>query len=253
MTMPNYIDERTITEYVEAHVDEFNLRRLAHLKSLDLRKLLRRKNPYLFQSLDPVGPRELIAHMMNAYLFSQEEAMFGEFLERLAIEMARLAYGGRKSGITGIDLELEKGDDRYIVSIKSGPNWGNSSQLAKMRTDFRNATRTIRRGNPTVNVVAVNGCCYGQTTASYDKGDYLKLSGRAFWLFLTGDDSFYLRIVEPLGYLGYERNETFAEDRAVILRKFENEFAKDFCDPRTGRIDWNSLVRYNSDSANNAP
>ena len=251
--MPNYIDERTITEYVEAHVDEFNLRRLAHLKSLDLRKLLRRKNPYLFQSLDPVGPRELIAHMMNAYLFSQEEAMFGEFLERLAIEMARLAYGGRKSGITGIDLELEKGDDRYIVSIKSGPNWGNSSQLAKMRTDFRNATRTIRRGNPTVNVVAVNGCCYGQTTASYDKGDYLKLSGRAFWLFLTGDDSFYLRIVEPLGYLGYERNETFAEDRAVILRKFENEFVKDFCDPRTGRIDWNSLVRYNSDSANNAP
>lgn len=160
MTQPNRIDERAITEYVDAHIDEFHSRRLEALRGLDLRKLLRRKNPYLFRSMDLIDPRDLITAMLNAHLISQEEGMFGNFLEGLAIEVARLAYGGRKSGIPGIDLELERGSARCIVSIKPGPNWGNSGQVAKMRTDFRNATRIIRQGNPGTSVIAVNGCCY---------------------------------------------------------------------------------------------
>ena len=253
MTQPSRIDERAITEYVDTHIDEFNKRRLERLKSLDLRELLRRKNPYLFRAKGVLEPRELIAPMLDAHLSSQEEGLFGNFLEGLAIEAARLASGGWKSGTTGIDLEMEKAGVRYIVSIKSGPNWGNSSQVAKMRTDFRNATLVIRQGNPALNVVAINGCCYGRTGSRFDKGDYLKLAGQEFWQFLTGDEGFYLKIVRPLAYRARERNEAFAEDRAIILRQFENEFVKEFCDPRTGRIDWNSLVRYNSDSANNTP
>ena len=31
----------------------------------------------------------------------------------------------------GIDLEFDKDGVRYIVTIKSGPNWGNSSQIGK--------------------------------------------------------------------------------------------------------------------------
>lgn len=247
MTSPNHIDERTIIEYVDAHIDEFHRRRLEALMGLDLRKLLRRKNPYLFRSKGMIDPRDIITALLDAHLISQEDCIFGNFLEGLAIEVARLAYGGRKSGITGIDLELERGDKRYIVSIKSGPNWGNSSQVAKMRTDFRNATRVIRQGNPGVSVIAVNGCCYGRTLSRYDKGDYLKLSGRAFWQFVTGDDSFYLRIVEPLAHRARERNETFEKDRAVILLQFHKEFADEFCDPLTGWIDWNQLVQFNSD------
>ena len=57
---------------------------------------------------------------------------------------------GLKSGVTGIDLEFVKDGARYIVSIKSGPNWGNSSQVKDMQsTDFRTAARTIRQGNKT--------------------------------------------------------------------------------------------------------
>ena len=249
MTAPNRIDQRAITEYVDAHIDEFHERRLERLKGLDLRLLLRRKNPYLFRSKGIVEPRDLIAPMLDAHLSSQEEGMFGNFIEGLAIEVAKLAFGGRKSGIIGIDLEMEKDDGRYIVSIKSGPNWGNSSQVAKMRTDFRNATQIIRQGNPALNVISVNGCCYGRTSDSYDKGDYWKLAGQSFWRFLTGQDDFYLRIVQPLAHRARERNQTFAEDRAVILRQFEAEFVDEFCEPRTGRIDWSQLVKFNSGSA----
>jgi len=43
-------------------------------------------------------------------------------LEGLAIYIAKMTYGGWKSGITGIDLEFDKDEKRYIVDIKSGPN-----------------------------------------------------------------------------------------------------------------------------------
>lgn len=39
---------------------------------------------------------------------------------------------GRKAGIDGIDLDFDKYGQRYLVAIKSGPNWGNDSQIKKL-------------------------------------------------------------------------------------------------------------------------
>jgi len=83
---------------------------------------------------------------------------------------------GRKSTTEGIDLEFERDNVLYIVSIKSGPNWGNSSQIKKM-TDFFSRAKKIRGGNLSKSkIIAVNGCCYGKEKY-VDKGDYLKLCG----------------------------------------------------------------------------
>ena len=85
--------------------------------------------------------------------------------------MCAAAYGGRKSGIEGIDLEFERDGIRYLVSVKSGPNWGNSSQIKKMRDYFRQARRVLGTNNGTRGkVVAVNGCCYGRTSGDGDQG-----------------------------------------------------------------------------------
>ena len=35
---------------------------------------------------------------------------------------------------------------------------GNSSQISNMPTNFSTATKVIRQGNPTTQVIAVNGC-----------------------------------------------------------------------------------------------
>jgi hypothetical protein len=43
---------------------------------------------------------------------------------------------------TGIDLECDNNYARNIVTLKSGPNWGNSSQIAKMVADFKTAKKT---------------------------------------------------------------------------------------------------------------
>lgn len=71
---------------------------------------------------------EIIRGIVDAHISSNEETIFGDWLEGLAIFINSKVYGGRKSGIPGIDLEFDKNKARNIVTIKSGPNWGNSSQ-----------------------------------------------------------------------------------------------------------------------------
>ncbi len=153
-------------------------------------------------------------------------------------------YGGQKSSAEGIDLEFEKDSIRYIVSIKSGPNWGNSSQIAKLRDNFRKAKRILNTNTSAANVVAVNGCCYGKNRTP-NKGDYWKLCGQQFWDFISGDNNLYTDIIEPLGHQAKEKNEQFMQEYAKVINKFTAEFIGTFCDT-DGSILWEEIVKFNS-------
>ncbi|NIA30598.1 MAG: cytosolic protein, partial [Actinobacteria bacterium] len=121
----------------------------------------------------------VIKTFLDAHLSSQEETIFGGFLELLAIFVNYQVYSGRKSAAEGIDLEFDKDGVTFIVSIKSGPNWGNSRQIAKMKDDFKKAQKILRTSNSKLHIVAVNGCCYGRDN-NPDKGDYYKYCGQRF-------------------------------------------------------------------------
>ena len=149
-------------------------------------------------------------------LSSSEEGIFGDWLEGLAIFINEKAYNGWKSGIPGIDLEFDYDDRRYIVTIKSGPNWGNSSQIKRLKDDFRTAKRTLRTSNSQLNVVSINGCCYGKDSRP-DKGDYFKYCGQEFWHFISGEENLFIEIIEPLGYKAKEKNEAFMNSYAQML------------------------------------
>ncbi len=207
--------------------------------------MLARKNPYLFKAKHVETAGALVQQLLDAHLSSQEETLFGDFLESLAIFVCQESFGGRKSTSEGIDLEFEREGARYIVSIKSGPNWGNSSQVKKMREHFRQARR-IGKGQ----LIAVNGCCYGRDT-NPNKGDYLKLCGQPFWALISGDESLYQRIIEPLGHRAKERNAEFAVEYAKVVNRFTADFLQEFCLP-DGAIDWKTLVAFNS-AANREP
>ena len=166
-----YISNEQIAAYVQDHIDSFHDKKLESINKLQLDDLLRRKNPYLFKSKNIDTVADLIRSLLDAHLSSQEETLFGAFLEGLAIYVAETVHKGWKSSATGIDLEFVKNETRYIVSIKSGPNWGNSSQVTKMKDNFKTATRVMRQGNAGMNIVAVNGCCYGRDSKP-DKGSY---------------------------------------------------------------------------------
>lgn len=238
------ITDQQITAYVEANIGTFHRKRLEALEKLQLEALLRRKNPYLFKSKNLAVASDLIRSLLDAHLSSQEETLFGDFLEGLAVYVAETVYGGQKSAATGIDLEFSVGQVRYIVSIKSGPNWGNSTQIAKMRDNFAAATRVIRQGNRTANVIPVNGCCYGRDSRP-DKGGYFKYCGQDFWELISGDSEFYKRIIEPLGHDAKRRNQDFAGQYGPVVNRLSKEFADGFCG-NDGAIDWPKLVAFSS-------
>jgi hypothetical protein len=235
---------REITKFIEDHIPEFHRKRLESLTSLKLQKVLRRKNPYLYKAKFVTSAPELVKAILDAHLSSQEEAIFGGFLEGLAIFICKRVFSGKKSSAEGIDLEFERDGIRYIVSIKSGPNWGNSGQIKKMRQNFLQAKRILGTNTSAKNIVAVNGCCYGQESVE-DKGDYLKKCGQSFWSFISGDNEFYITIIEPLGHKAKERNEAFQIEYGKVINRFTAEFIKDFCQA-DGTILWDKLVHFNS-------
>lgn len=238
---------KDVTQYVEENIGTFHQKRIAGLNDLKLRKVLGKKNPYLFKAKYILTAQDIIKSLTDAFISSQEETIFGDWLEGLAIFINSEVYGGRKSGIPGIDLEFDNDGARYIITIKSGPNWGNSSQIEKLRADFKTAQKTLRTSNSKLNIIAVNGCCYGRDN-NPDKGDYFKYCGQRFWEFISGDSDLYTKIIEPLGYKAKERNDDFIQSYSQMVNRFTKEFADTFC-LDDGSINWNKLVQFNSSAA----
>jgi len=240
------ITERELVDYIEQHIESFHSRRLESLTKLKLRNDITRKNPYLFRAKNIVSGPELVRSFLDTYLSSQEEGIFGTFLEGLARFICERVYRGHKSAAEGIDLEFTKEDVTYIVSIKSGPNWGNASQIRRMIDNFRKAKRILGTNVGRQNVVAVNGCCYGKTRVA-DQGDYLKLCGQEFWEFISGNPNLYIDIIQPLGHKAKERNEAFQAEYAKVITRFTGEFIAEFCTPG-GAIVWEKVLKLNSGS-----
>jgi hypothetical protein len=240
------LDEKELIAFIEPNIKFFHRRRLESLLRLKLTSILSRKNPYLFKAKNINTADILIRTLLDAHLSSQEEGIFGGFLEELAIFICGKVYGGKKSASEGIDLEFEKENVYYIVSIKSGPNWGNSQQISKMKDNFRKAKKILgahRSGKP---IYAINGCCYG-IDDSPDKGDYLKICGQTFWELISGDKDLYINMVEPLGFEAKRKNDEFSNEYAKVLNKFTADFFGQFCN-QDGAINWAKLVKFNSGS-----
>lgn len=244
----NQLNLTDVTQYVEKNIGTFHNKRIERLEKLKLKTVLKKKNPYLFKAKHILTASEIVQGIVDAFISSNEETIFGDWLEGLAIFINQKVYGGWKSGIPNIDLEFDKSNVRYIVNIKSGPNWGNSSQVTKMKSDFLTAKRTLRTSNSKLMVVSINGCCYGIDN-NPDKGDYFKYCGQEFWEFISGNKNLYLEIIEPLGHKSKERNDEFIKAYSKMLNQFTRDFIKDFCKPN-GDIDWEKLVKLNSGMKN---
>jgi hypothetical protein len=237
-----------VIEYVEDHISVFHGKRIAKIGQLKLKNVLQKKNPYLFKAKYLQTAEEIIRELVNAYISSSEETMFGDWLEGLAIFINQKVYSGWKSGIKGIDLEFDNNGSRYIVSIKSGPNWGNSSQIEKMENVFNIAKKTLRTSDSKLQIICVNGCCYGKDN-NPDKGSYYKYCGQTFWEFIGGGENIYTDIIGPLGYKAKENNENYIEKYSQMVNRFTKEFIELFCDDDC-KIDWNKLVKLNSGKSN---
>ena len=238
------INQDELAKFVENCIVEYHEKMLAKLGKLKLNNVLKRKNPYLFKVKSINTSHELIESILSAHLSSQEESVFGTVLEEIAIYICGKVKGGVKSSAEGIDIEFEDQGARYIVSVKSGPNWGNSSSIKKLEDHFKKAKRILGSNAKKQHVVAVNGCCYGRDD-SPNKGDYLKLCGERFWTLISDDEDMYTQIIAPLGHEAYDRNEKFMAEYAKVVNRFTKDFTENYCS-KDGEIQWEKLLKFNS-------
>ena len=240
----NELNMDEVRQYVNTHIVVFHQARIHCLENLSLNRLLA-KNPYLFKAKNILTSEVLITNLLDAFLSSSEEKMFGDFLEGLAVFIAEKTCGGHKSAAQGVDLEIIQDRTHYVISIKSGTNWGNSSQHKKLAQDLQNAVIRVRQLKEGRNIQPVLGICYGKTKTSYHASGYLKVVGQNFWYLISGNKNLYTDIIDPLGYRAKEHNDSCLEQRAQLINRFAGQFFLRFCDSN-GAIDWARLVEMNS-------
>ncbi len=238
----NLIQE--VEQYVSENIHHFHESRLNKLTSLRLVELLRKKNPYLYRAKDLNTPQAFVEALASAFMSSAEETMFGDWLEQLAIFVASKVYGGYKSTSEGIDLEMDKEGIHYIVSVKSGPNWSNSSSMKKLLDNFSRAKRVYSTGGNRLRCEAVEGCCYGVDNKP-EKVNHIKLCGERFWNFISGSPTMFVDIVEPLGTEARKHNDMYMKEYSKMITRFTKDFANKFCND-DGSINWALIVRLNA-------
>ena len=244
---------KNVTLYVEKNIGEFHQKRLDVVNGIKLKEVLKSKNPYLFKAKNVSSANEIVEGILNAFLSSSEEGIFGNWLERLAIFINDSVYQGRKAGIEGIDLDFDKDGQRYLVSIKSGPKWGNDSQIKKMCDQFDTARKRLATSGGKGSSICVNGCCYGKSREQSEyksKGNYYKICGKRFWELISGEPDLYINLIEPLGHEAVERNIEFKISYDNLINRLSKEFLNDFCN-EDGSIDWENLLIFNSSFESN--
>ncbi|MES2087514.1 MAG: PmeII family type II restriction endonuclease [Patescibacteria group bacterium] len=232
-------------------IQPFYDKRIEKLKSIKLKDVMRRKNPYLFKAKNIQTAGDLVNDILNAFLSSQEETIFGDLLENLAININHTVFKGLKAEenkFKSVDLIFERDNKLYIVGIKSGPNWGNADQISGMRSNLKEARRILREEGKTQEMVCVNGCIYGKDNVPLKKHkvdselDYTKLCGQNFWELISGDKDLYRNLIKPLDKEVKKRDDTFKE---TYVKKI-NEMTKDLIELfyTKDQLDWDKIVDY---------
>ena len=242
-TVMKVLNSTDILKFMDREFVKFYKSETEILKKATLSDILEKKNPYLLKTKNVALVHDLVVGALDAFLSSSEEKIFGDFLEELAIFISERTCGGRKSPATGIDLEFENEGTRYLVSIKSGPNWGNNAQHRRQEQDFQAAVRVLRQSRRNVNIEPVLGICYGKVRTSHLRG-YLKVVGQNFWCLISGEKKLYTDIIEPIGYRAKQHNNAFLKQKDKVVNLFTQQFLDEFCEE--GAINWKKLVEFNS-------
>lgn len=224
--------------------------RLTRLKSAKLSDVSKRKNPYLFKAKNIETAGDLAKSILDAFLSSQEETIFGDLMENLAIHVCHKVFNGKKAEegkYKSVDLIFDRDKRTYIVGIKSGPNWGNSDQVNTMKTNLKIAKKLLRVQLKKTNIVSVNGCIYGRDNNPHKVNknpdlSYYKICGQSFWELISGDDQLYKKIIQPLDKEAKKRDTFFKE----LYAKKINEMTKDVINLfyTKNNLDWDKIIDY---------
>ena len=242
----NTYDEEEIRRTIENALASFYNSLISTLKNINIGKIMKSKNPYLYRSKAISSASEIIDSVLFAFISSSEETIFGNcFFEPLAI----VASGGTKADAEGVDVRLfdKKTNRVFAIAVKSGTSVYNADSKKKQETNFNAAKKRLTQGG--VGYEPIVGYGYGQKkhTEKTSNKSYEEVAGEDFWTMITGDPLFYKKIMGFIGVLPEKYVEQFNIEYANAKNRLTCDFLNLFCRD-DGSIDWEKLVECNSES-----
>lgn len=244
MAINNSYDERAVVQAIAKALETFYGTLIQKIDGLDIKKIMRRKNPYLYRAKAMESASEIVESVLNAFITSSEETIFSNcFFEPIAIAVG----GGNKALAEGIDLMIQDDVNNviYAFAVKSGPSVFNADSKKRQEQNFMAASKLA--GQAKARYEAYIGYSYGKKKES-GRGKpkiYQELAGKRFWAELTGDEEFYVRIISFMGALPEQYVASYKESYNKAANRLIREFSNSFC-KEDGGIDWEKLVEFNS-------
>ena len=224
----NY-NEEAIVEAIATALDNFYTNLINNIDKLNIKKVMNRKNPYLFRAKAMNGAAQIIDAILAAFVSSSEETIFGNvFFEPIATAAAQ----GQNNTI-------------YAIAVKSGTSVFNADSRKKQEQNFMAASKLAQQAKK--RFVPIVGYGYGKKKAS-NRGIpkfYMELAGKDFWTELTGDEEFYIKLIRFMDKLPEKYVEEFDASYQKASNRLVREFTQEFCF-EDGSIDWEKLVEFNS-------
>lgn len=235
-------NEQAIIEAIATALDSFYSSLIAKVNSLNIKAIMKRKNPYLFRAKAMNGAAQIVDAILAAFISSSEETIFGNvFFEPIACAAAQ----GQKALAEGVDIMVERDNTIYAIAVKSGTSVFNADSRKKQEQNFISASKNAQQAKK--RFVAMIGYSYGKKKPS-NRGIpkfYNELAGKEFWTELTGDEEFYIKLIRLMDRLPEKYVEDFDEAYQKAANRLVKEFTIEFCND-DGGINWEKLVRFNS-------
>ncbi len=240
------IENAALNAQVASLLDSIQVKRMGALQKLTLSVLLS-KNPYLYQSHGHTRPEEFVDALLAARVSSSDETIFGNaFFEPLALWAAQSAQiEGRSLNVSdaaGADITIIDANFYYAISVKSGISIFNSQSSLGQSTEFTATQGRMKKlGKSFLPLIG-----YGYGRKRHDPEAAIdKKAGQEFWLLLTGEFDFYLRISDAIAACAGKNkiiyDQAYEARRATLVKEFMIEYTD-----ATAYIDWQKLVAFNS-------
>ena len=244
MPLNNSYDEQAVIQAIATALETFYTTLIEKIDKLNIQKVMKRKNPYLYRAKAMQSASEIVDSVLTAFVSSSEETIFGNcFFEPIAIA----ASGGHKALAEGIDIMFQDNINNtiYAIAVKSGPSVFNADSKKRQEQNFMAASKLAQQAK--ARYEAYIGYCYGKKNDS-GRGKpkmYQELAGKRFWAELTGDEEFYIKIINYMGTMPEQYVAEYKESYNKAANRLVREFSNSFC-KEDGSIDWEKLVEFNS-------
>lgn len=242
MPINSHYNEDEIIIAIAKSLDNFYTNLISKIDGLNIKKIMKRKNPYLFRAKSMNGAAQIVDAILAAFISSSEETIFGNvFFEPIATA----AVSGQKALAEGIDIMKEDVTTIYAIAVKSGTSVFNADSRKKQEQNFMAAGKLAQQAKK--RFVPIIGYGYGKKKSN-NKGlpkFYEEIAGKDFWYELTGDAEFYIKLIRFMNELPEKYIANFDEAYQKASNRLVKEFTNEFCND-DGSIDWEKIVEFNS-------